>query len=113
MRSPNPTSSSASRAHLDGSDGVDGAGSFHHCANVSAVHLGREILRLLIALELKGSEDGDGHNHQTRDQPMAPEHVHDVILALPTVSVARFMIIQANHINPELQVRLRIESLAR
>ena len=65
------------RADLDRGDGIDRSGGLHHLVDFAAIDLGGEILRLLIAFELKGGEDSYGHNHQTRDQPMAFKHVHD------------------------------------
>ncbi len=69
------------RTYLDGGHGIDRSRGFHYFANVAAIHLAGEILWLFIALELKGSEDSYGYHHQTGDQPMAFEHVHDIILA--------------------------------
>ena len=66
------------RTDLDRGHGIDGSGGLHHLADFAAIHLGGEILRLVIALELKGGEDSNGDNHQTRDQPMTFQHVHDI-----------------------------------
>ena len=81
--------------------------------NFAAIHFGGEILRLLIALELKGGEDSNGHNHQTRYQPMAFQHVHDVSLTFRIRSVLLdSRVAGPTDINPEREPGLRIESLA-
>ena len=76
------------------------------------IDLGSEVLWLVIAFELKGSEYSYGDNHHTRDQPMAFKHVHDVILVLPaSISNGRCQA-PASLLNPPPTLRLRIESFA-
>jgi hypothetical protein len=62
------------RANLNRDDGIDRAGSFHNLANVSTVRLRREVLRLFLPSELKGSEGGSYDDDPYRDYPVTLAH---------------------------------------